>query len=135
MAQAQGKFIFGLDNEDDSRERYLGLSPRKDLTGRLCFVSVGAEHPAAAWMKRNDPLASFDEIQSLVKRGFMVRTRADADMVEVLANDRKRMNAAMSSGAQWISTDAPEPTPRQPDYQVSWPDRKPWRLNPVFTTK
>ncbi|RYG70349.1 hypothetical protein EON80_08135, partial [bacterium] len=95
------------------------------------FVSVGPEHPAAAWMKRNDPLGSFDEIQSLVRHGFMVRTRADADMVEVLANDRKRVNAAMASGAQWISTDAPEPTPKQPDYEVAWPNKASWRLNPV----
>lgn len=131
FSKTRGKFIFTLDNEDAVRDRYLGLSPNKDLQGRLCFVSVPAAHPAAAWMKRNDALGSFVEIRSLVAAGFMVRTRADGDLKEVIANDRARQNAALASGAQWVSTDAPEPLPNYPNYQLSWPGQAAWRLNPV----
>ena len=79
------------------------------MAGRLLFVSVPRTHPAAAWMKRNDPVGSFDEIQSLVKAGFLVRTRADAGTVEARANDAARRDQAFASGAQLISTDYPEP--------------------------
>jgi hypothetical protein len=123
LSRTRGRFIFGLDNENHVREEYLALSPQKDLRDRLCFVSVPRDHPAAAWMKRNDPIGGYDEIRSLVQAGFMVRTRADSDLKEVLANDVHRRDAAMSSGAQWISTDAPETGPLWPDYEVAWPER------------
>ena len=107
MAQMRGKFLFALDNEDAIRDRYLALSPRKDLKNRLCFVSVVPSHVAAAWMKRNDPVGSFDEIRALVQAGFVVRTRADADGKEIKTGDSTRFGKALQSGAQWISTDAP----------------------------
>ena len=39
-----------------------------------------------------------------VKAGFVVRTRADADTVEARTNDTKRRDAALASGAQYVST-------------------------------
>lgn len=107
LAQMRGKFLFALDNEDAIRDRYLALSPFNDLKNRLCFVSVAPTHPAAAWMKRNDPIGDFDEIRALVKAGFVVRTRADSDGKEIKSGDRSRFQKAVQSGAQWISTDAP----------------------------
>ncbi len=129
LSATAGKFIFALDNEGEIRERYLALSPGKDLRGRLLFASVERDHPAAAWMKRNDPVAQFDEIHSLVAAGFMVRTRADADLQEVRTGDRTRLQKAIASGAQWISTDAPEPLPGFPGYEVSWPGRKVYQIS------
>lgn len=94
LAAARGKFIFALDNAGAIRERYLEGNPA--LEGRVLFVSApDAAHPAAGWFKRNDPLREFDEIQQLVRQGFLVRTRADAGQKE----------RAFASGAQWISTD------------------------------
>ncbi len=112
LDKTRGKFIFALDNEDKLRDRYLALSPQNDLRNRLCFVSVAPTHAAAAWMKRNDPIGSFDEIRALVKAGFVVRTRADADLKEIARRDQTRFEKAVQSGAQWISTDAPETYPR-----------------------
>ncbi len=132
LSKTRGKFVFCLDNEDQTRERYLSLSPNKDGRRRTCFVSVAPAHPAASWMKRNEPQTQFADIQALVKSGFMVRTRADADLKEPLANDLSRFIFAASSGAQWISTDAPEPDPRWPDYFVGWPNRAVFRFNPLF---
>ena len=113
MAQMRGKFLFALDNEDEIRDRYLALSPQRDLENRLCFVSVAPTHAAAAWMKRNDPNGDFEEIRALVAAGFVVRTRADADLKEMRAGDATRFHQALQSGAQWISTDAPETRVRE----------------------
>ncbi len=135
LSQTRGKFLFALDNEGNEREAYLALSPNNDGRGRACFVSVAPTHPAAAWMKRNDPQTGFNDIRTLVAQGFMVRTRADADLKEPLAHDRTRFDLAASSGAQWISTDAPDPDPRWPDYFAGWPNHAVFRLNPVFDTK
>lgn len=131
LSEVAGRFLFALDNGGAVRDRYLALSPDKDLRGRLLFVDVPPAHPAAAWIKRNDPVGSQKEIRRLVAAGFMVRTRADADLVEVRAKDRGRFKSAVASGAHWISTDAPEELPHLPGYRVRWEDGRVWRMNPV----
>ena len=91
--------MFGMDNEGAPRDLYLKGHPA--LQGRMLFVSVAETHPAAAWMKVNDPVGDFDRIQHLVRQGFLVRTRADADTKEARANDprhaTRRWPAARSS--------------------------------------
>lgn len=121
--------MFGMDNEGAVRERYLEGHPA--LTGRLVFVSVPATHPAAAWMKRNDPVADFDQIQELVRNGFLVRTRADADTAEARTNDPRKRERALASGAQFISTDYPAPDLRFSSYSVRLPSDVIARPNPV----
>jgi len=129
LNETRGKMVFLLDNEDAIRDAYL----RDDaaLRGRLMFTSVGIDHPAAAWMKRNDPVRSFDEIQSLVRAGFLVRTRADEGTVQARSNDAQRRERALSSGAQLISTDFPEPDPRYSEYVVRFDSRCAARPNPL----
>ena len=51
------------------------------------FVRVEPRTPAAAWFKVNDPIKDFDKIQRLVKAGFLVRTRADADTRQARKGD------------------------------------------------
>jgi hypothetical protein len=41
----------------------------------------------------------------MVKKGYMVRTRADSDTREARANDKSSFVAACASGAQIITTD------------------------------
>ncbi|GAA5123247.1 hypothetical protein JIN84_11145 [Luteolibacter yonseiensis] len=127
LSEAAGKLIFCLDNEGAIRDRYLALSPNKDLQGRLLLVSVPPEHPAAAWMKRNDPVGGFEEIRKLVAAGFMVRTRADAELKEPRTKDASRFKKAVDSGAQWISTDAAEELPDFPGYKVRWENGRVWQ--------
>lgn len=119
LESQRGKFVFLLDNEGAERNILLGKS--ETLAGRLLFASVSADHPAAAWMKRNDPVSQFEEIQKLVKQGFLVRTRADADTVQARSNDQSRSQKAIASGAQLISTDFPEADSRFSDYHVMLP--------------
>lgn len=116
VEKVRGKIGFLLDNEGKVRDEYLSKS--EILAGRLLFVSVDRRHPAAAWMKRNDPIGSFDEIRSLVDSGFLVRTRADAGTIEARTNDETRLRKAISSGAQLISTDFLEADPRFSGYRV-----------------
>jgi hypothetical protein len=78
----------------------------------------------------NDPVGQFDEIQRLVKAGYMVRTRADADTREARENDTRRRAAAFASGAQAVSTDYYLPaTHFGNEYQVSL--LQPVQCNPV----
>jgi hypothetical protein len=115
----RGKVAFLLDNEGAEKDLYLSQSPI--LQDRLLFVSVPREHPAAAWMKLNDAVGSFDQISDLVKAGFLVRTRADVGTVEARKNDAHRRDRAIASGAQLISTDYPEPDLRFSDYSLTLP--------------
>ena len=100
LDEARGKFLLILDEGGAKRETYLN-----DWRQRPMFTSVGIEHAAAAVMIVNDPIKDFGRIQKLVRGGFMVRTRADANTVEARANDVKRLQAALASGAQAVSTD------------------------------
>lgn len=129
LEAVRGRVLFALDNGGTIRDLYLKDCPA--LQGRLMFVSVDEAHPAAAWMKVNDPVADFERIQRLVKAGFLVRTRADADTVQARTNDPKQRERALASGAQFVSTDYPEPNPDFSDYQVRFDGGVVVRSNPV----
>ena len=125
----RGRVMFGLDNEGPVRDLYLTGHPA--LEGRLLFVSVPPTNPAAAWMKRNDPVRDFDEIQELVRNGFLVRTRADSSPDPVQKNDSRQRDRALASGAQFVSTDYPEPDARFSPYCVRLEAGSVARSNPV----
>lgn len=126
---ARGKVMFALDNGGPLRDLYLRDHP--GLERRLLFVSVDETHPAAAWFKINDPVGGFDRIQRLVRAGFLVRTRADADLVQARQNDTRQRDRALASGAQFISTDFPEPDPKLSGYHVRFSRGIVARTNPV----
>jgi len=126
---SRGKVMFALDNESSLRDLYLEGHPA--ARGRAMFVSVEPAHPAAAWMKVNDPVADFDRIVALVRAGFLVRTRADADTSEARRNDTSRRDKALASGAQFVSTDYPEPRREFSDYNVRLPGSVTARPNPI----
>ena len=125
----RGRVMFALDNEDGVRDLYLQLHP--SLHGQLLFASVPETHPQAAWFKINDPIDEFDRIRRLVREGFLIRTRADADTRQARANDPTQRDRALASGAQFVSTDYPVPDPRFSSYCVQFPGRVVARSNPV----
>jgi len=129
LDSARGRVMFALDNEGDIRDLYLADHP--SLRGRAMFATVEPDHPAAAWMKVNDPIVDFDRIQKLVRAGFLVRTRADADTAQARLNDPARREKALASGAQFVSTDYPEPRPDLSPYRVRLPGDVVARPNPV----
>lgn len=126
----RGKVMFGLDNEGKTRDLY--LEGHHALAGRRMFATAPEDdHPAAAWFKINDPIKSFDRIQEIVSKGFLVRTRADADTRQARANDLTQRDKALASGAQFVSTDYPEPRPDFSSYSVQFEGKVVARLNPV----
>ena len=132
LSEAQGKFLLILDEQGAKREAYLS-----NWRARPMFTNSPADHPAAAVMIINDPIADASVIRSLVKQGYLVRTRADADTVEARQNDTRRRDAAFASGAQAISTDYYLPSTRfASPYQVSLPNTtEPIRCNPINAPK
>jgi hypothetical protein len=129
LSSIRGRVFFCLDNEGGWVERW--LEAMRGIERPSVFVSVAPEHPQAAWLKRNDPVGQFAEIQELVQRNFLVRTRADADTRESRSGDTTRRERAFASGAQYISTDFPEADVRFTDYAVCWPAGVAGRRNPV----
>jgi hypothetical protein len=129
LSQARGRIMFALDNTGSARDIY--IEGHTSLQGRVLFTDSPAGTPEAAFMKRNDPLANPGDIEALVTQGYMVRTRADADTVQARNNDTTQRDAALSSGAHFISTDYPVPDLRFSDYQVTLPGGRIARCNPV----
>ena len=130
LDSVRGKVMFGLDNEGAIRDLY--LQGHEALAGRRMFVTPPSiDHPAAAWFKINDPIKDFDRIQDAVARGFIVRTRADADTRQARANDPTQRDKALASGAQFVSTDYPEHRAEFSPYHVKLPQNAVARANPV----
>jgi hypothetical protein len=129
LADARGRIMFALDNTDDTRDNY--IAGHTSLAGRVLFTDSPVGTPEAAFMKRNDPLANPGDIESLVAQGYMVRTRADADTVQARSGDTTQRDAAINSGAHFISTDYPVPNPDFSDYYVRLPGDRIARCNPV----
>lgn len=121
LEESKGKILFVLDENATKTNLYLSSFP--SLSGAIMFVNVAEGTPESAFHIINDPIANQVEIQRLVSLGYMVRTRADADTFEARANDTIRFQAAITSGAQVISTDYYIPsTLFNSNYQVIFED-------------
>jgi hypothetical protein len=130
LADSRGKVMFCLDNEGEERSFYLDGHP--SLRGRAMFTSARPPAAEAAFVKLNDPLDDFDLIQELVAQGFVVRTRADGDTLQARSGDTTQRDAALASGAQFVSTDYPVPNPAfGTGYMVAIPGGTPAACNPI----
>ena len=103
MKEARGKFFFILDEGGEHRAAYIHGHP--SLRKRIFFTDSPAGTPEAAFMIINDSKKDGERIKAMVGKGYMVRTRADADTREARDNDRSSFIAACASGAQIITTD------------------------------
>lgn len=130
LREARGRILFTLDNGGAKREAYLAGHP--NLEGRVLFTPSSPGQPDAAFIKENDPESDPARIPALVAAGYVVRTRADGDTLEARTGDTTQRDAALASGAQWVSTDYPVPDPDfGTNYFVAIPDGAPARCNPV----
>ena len=99
----RGKFLLVLDESEETLSPYTALLATPGPN--IFFKTPPMGHPDAAILILNDPIQQLAEIQQAVSKGYLVRTRADADTLEARTNDATRRDAAFSSGAQLISTD------------------------------
>ena len=131
IQETRGKVMFVLDEKGDKMQRYINGHP--SLGGRVMFVNAPEGSPEAAFMIRNNPLKELEAIQDLVKKGYLVRTRADAGTWEARKNDLSRFEKALESGAQVISTDyyLPDST-LGTNYQVRFGNDQVAICNPLF---
>jgi hypothetical protein len=128
LAQARGKVIFLMDQASVGRVYVAG---HRALRGRVLFTNATPGNPDAAFVEENE--GDQATIAPLVRRGYLVRTRADSDTVEARTNDTRRSGKALNSGAQIVSTDYPQFEPAKwSGYFVALPNGLPARCNPVI---
>jgi len=127
VKDAKGKFLFVLDNNSENKDLYMKGHP--SLKGRMIFTNSEPGTPEAAVLFRNDPNP---EIAELVKQGYIIRTRADADTMEARKEDYSRFEKAKESGAQVITTDYYQPSKLfKSSYKISFDNNSYERKNPV----
>jgi hypothetical protein len=132
LNKACGKVIFLMD------QRKVGpiyLADHPSLQGRVLFTNAEPGQPDAAFVELNDGPAS--EITDLVRKGYLVRTRTDADTREARTNSTTRRDAMMASGAQLLSTDYPsnEPARWPGHFVVKFPNDAIARCSPANTSE
>ena len=129
LKSSRGKFIFIFDAQGEKMATYIKGHP--SLKGRVLFANAGPGNPEAAIMIRNN--AKDEEISQLVKKGYIIRTRADSDTRQARSNDLSYFEAACISGAQIITTDYyQKSTHFKSDYVVRFEGGKYFRINPLF---
>lgn len=132
LGEARGKLIFTIDLSPEANAPYAEGHP--SLQGRAAFMTTFPDAPEAAYFTMNDPEKQLADIQARVKQGFLIRTRADADTLEARAGTTTRREAALASGAQFISTDYLWPDDRfGTGYTATLPDGAVTRCNPIST--
>ncbi|MDH4745911.1 phosphatidylinositol-specific phospholipase C1-like protein [Sphingomonas sp. CBMAI 2297] len=131
LARAAGRFLFVLDGSTAHEEAYRAGHP--SLRGRAMFGFYPEDADEAAVFNIQDPIAEGERIHGLVRAGFIVRTRADVGLKEARAADRRRLDAAIASGAQWISSDLYEgaTNPERLAYRAALPGGVLARCDPV----
>jgi hypothetical protein len=131
LGKTRGKIMVILNTGGPVRDVFRQGHP--SLEGRAMFVTSGERAASAAVIKLDTP----DEprIQQLVRDGFIVRTRADADLVEARANDVTRRDLSLRSGAQIVSTDFEVAVPAIGGYVVQIPGGTPARCDPLNAPK
>jgi len=118
LSAVRGRVMFVMDETGPKRQAY--IAGHAGLRGRVLFVKSSPGMPEAAVMIRNDPIGEHQAIRQLVRQGYLVRTRADAETQEARRGDTTRFEHAQKCGAQVISTDY---------YQADW------RLNPTYRVR
>ena len=130
----KGRILFVLDETGEKLNDY--LNDDKTLAGKVMFVNAEEGDSNAAIMIINDPIKDEKRIRDLVKKGYLVRTRTDAETIEARKNDYTRFEAAAKSGAQIITTDYYLPSRFfDSSYQMIFDDKSYTRINPLGNTR
>ena len=129
LGEARNKILFHAHSHDAFLENYLAAYP--NLQDAPMFMDASEEDDIAAIIPINNSLESGERITTAVEAGFLIRTMAGGCCDEPAADDYTKFEAALASGAHFISTDFPEAVPEYGDYHLQIPDGNPSRCNPV----
>lgn len=127
----RGKLMFFLDSSGPSIDAY--LRGHASLAGRVAFTSEGFDRADAALFIINDPIDP--RIEQKVKQGYIVRTRADADLDIGATAEPGHRDAALRSGAQIVHSDFPAGEAAKDGYTAALPGPLQARCNPVTAPK
>jgi len=120
LGEVRGRALFFFLDSGEHRDFY--THGDTSLDGRLAFVTASSEKPYGAITSLDDPIGSAVAIDTEVAAGMLVRTRVDTLGDEGPEVDPDRLDAALSSGAQFLSTDIED---------LELPGGAPSRCNPV----
>ncbi len=104
LEATRGRIAFVFFGPKRHKKAYAGGRPRLD--GRVMFVAEReTSQPHTSILFYDDPLHDGAQIGAAVKQHYLVRTRADSE----LQRDPARRDAALASGANFISSDFVDP--------------------------
>lgn len=134
IGEARGKFIFVM--MEVGADNYLLNHP--SLQGRAMFTFSSPDKPECAFIKFDDALENEAKISDAVKKGYIIRTRADSPNKQNRSGNYSQQQAAFRSGAQIISSDYYTPDIRYKkhpkkftNYSTKFPGADMGRINPV----
>ena len=128
LDEVRGKLVFVLNFRGPLYDYYTDVSPT--LAGRAMFTKANPGEPEASIVVAKDLQST--QISDWVRKGYIVRARADTGVKEAVRNDLSNRDAALSKGAHILTTDFPILTPHpETGYKIGLPEDAAWRANPL----
>ncbi|MEZ5244686.1 MAG: Ca2+-dependent phosphoinositide-specific phospholipase C [Acidimicrobiales bacterium] len=103
IEESRGMVMFAMVNTGAARDLY--RVPSAILEGRVMFTTSSPGDPDAAFLRIDDPVDGAAEIARRAAEGYLIRTRTDSPTADARTGDTTRREAAVGSGAQYLSTD------------------------------
>ena len=103
IEESRGKVMFAMVNTGEARSLYREGAP--SLEGRAMFTTSDPGSPDAAFIRIDDPVGGAEAIAQRSAEGYLIRTRTDSPTADARTGDTTRREAALSSGAHYLSTD------------------------------
>ena len=128
LEEARGKVLFTMINGGEIRDMY--TAGASNLEGRPIFTDAEPGDPDAAFVRVDDP--TDPKLAQVIEAGYISRTRTDSPTDDARQDDTTRRDAALASGAQYLSTDYYKPSEHfESDYTVTLPGGVVARCNPL----
>lgn len=133
VKESRGKIMFLHNNSGIITQ--LSIQNNPNLENRIVFTNGEHNESHTAFIMRNSINTYASEIEDLVAKGYLVRTRVDEGTFEARNNDYSKWNKGLKSGAHFLSTDYYKPDHRAGDgtwsnYSVGFNNNL-YRINPI----
>ncbi len=105
LDESRGKALFVLLDKTEIRDLYIERNPT--LENQTMFAIVEENHSLASVISFVNPDTHGDRLRDASAMGFMVRTRSDEATIEAQEQNYTRLEHALQTGANFITTDFP----------------------------